>query len=328
MNDERDDMLLKRQLDGLPREIQPPADLWPGVRARITSPKPAARPRSSFRSLRIAALLGLLAVSAGALAITRRNSATWWLETTARTANGHDVRFPVGTSLTAAGREHLRVGTIGRVEVEQGTAIELKEARATEHRLALHRGTLHAEISAPPRLFVVETPSGTAVDLGCAYTLVVDSAGNSTIVVTAGWVSFEEGERQSLIPAGMTAVARKGAGIGTPVMEDAPDSLRAAVRSFDAMPGDDALETVLRSARTRDAVTLWHLVRRTEGERRAQVIDRLVAMVPLPDGVSRAAIERADAHALQLYWTKLPGTLPIIPSWQQAAWKLWLRIAG
>ena len=325
MNDERDDMLLKRQLDGLPREIQPPEDLWPGVRARISAPKPATRPRPSFRTLRIAALLGLLAVSAGALAVTRRTAATWKIAA----ADGAQRTLSAGDALTTGGvPARVKVGSIGYLDIAAGTEARLVTAGIAEQRMALTRGTMHAEISAPPRLFVVETPSGTAVDLGCAYTLVVDSAGNSTIVVTAGWVSFEENGRQSLIPAGMTAVARKGSGIGTPVMDDAPDSLRAAVRSFDAAPGDDALEAVLRAARTRDAVTLWHLVKRTEGGRRGQVVTRLVAMVPLPDGVSRAAIERADAHALQLYWTKLPGTLPIIPSWRQAAWKLWLKIAG
>jgi hypothetical protein len=222
----------------------------------------------------------------------------------------------------------MMVGSIGSVRADTATDLRIVKASATEQRMALSRGTIHAEISAPPRLFIVETPSGTAVDLGCAYTLTVDSSGSSTLVVTAGWVSFEDGPNRSLIPAGMRAVARKGAGIGTPVMEDAPEALRAAVTSFDRAPSDSALGAVMRSVRPRDAVTLWHLLMRTTAERRQRVVTKLIALVPLPDGVSRVSIENADPHAMDLYWTKLPGTLPIIPSWQQSLWKFWLKVVG
>lgn len=328
---EHDDMDLKRKLDGLPRDIEPPVDLWPAVRGRLqqraagTEANRTTATGRPVRWLRIAALLTLLTVSAGALVLTRRGAGTW----TVAAADGSSRVLATGESLlTGADSALVTVGRIGQLSVAPGTSVRLLSARISEQRMALARGTIHASISAPPRLFIVETPSGTAVDLGCAYTLVVDSLGNSTIVVTAGWVAFEDGGMQSLIPAGMRAASRRGAGIGTPVMDDAPDSLRVAVAAFDSVASDSSLGTILRHTRTRDAVTVWHLVKRTGGSRRARLVTKLVAMVPLPAGVSRAAIEDAEPHAMELYWTMLPGTLPILSSWQQSLWKLWLRIGG
>ena len=320
MNDERDDMLLKRQLDALPKEITPPVDLWPGVRGRIAGGTKRTLPMPRVNLVRLAALLALLGISSGALMVQRHNARTW------RMGWGHQGRIvPVDSTITGG---VLQVGNIGHVTLPNAS-VRILRASITEQRMALLRGTMHAEISAPPRLFIVETPSGTVVDLGCAYTMTVDSLGNTTITVTAGWVSFERGSVHSLIPAGMTAIARKGATfIGTPVRDGAPDELRAAVRAYDAAPSDSSLGTVLGAAARADAVALWHLVQRSEGAARSRVVTKLIALAPLPDGVTRDAIERADPIAMELYWTTLPGTLPIIPSWQQKLWKLWLKVGG
>jgi hypothetical protein len=320
---EHDDMTLKRAMDALPRTIEPPEDLWPGVRARIA--RPAALRLWQRPGLRIAALLTLLAASAATLAITRQRAGLW------QVAAGDTVRrFRPGEALRVGVEPaRLTVGSIGHVDVAPGTEVRLLAARWSGHRLALARGSVHASISAPPRLFIVETPSGTAVDLGCEYTLDVDSAGSSTIRVTLGWVSFENHGAVSLVPAGMRARAIKGGAIGTPYREDAPLALREALASVDAhTPGDAALDLALAAARRQDAVSLWHLVARTAGERRTRVLDRLTALVPARADIPRAALERADPRAMELYWTTLPGTLPIIPEWRSALWRFWLRVAG
>ena len=330
MTNAHDDFELKRAMDALPREIEPPEDLWPGIRAYLRTGAPGHRgtgaPRPwGIQRLRIAALLTLLTVSAGALTLTRRTAGQWHLAD----ASGAARRFAVGEELaTGTGSARFTVGTIGEVDAGAGTHIQLLAATWSEHRLGLTRGTIHARINAPPRLFIVETPSGTAVDLGCEYTLDVDSLGNSTLTVTAGWVSFVDHGRESLIPAGMRAVTRRGGKVGTPFMGDAPDSLRAALTAFDIGDhGDAVIAALLRSARTRDAVTLWHLVNRTAGEQRRRVFQRLIQLVPPPDGVTGDAV-LDNGRMMTLYWTRLPGTLPIVPAWQEKLWRLWLRVVG
>jgi len=39
-------------------------------------------------------------------------------------------------------------------------------------------------------VFVVDTPSASAIDLGCAYTLHVNEDGSGTLRTTLGWVGF------------------------------------------------------------------------------------------------------------------------------------------
>ena len=119
--------------------------------------------------------------------------------------------LPVGAWLETNGQSKasISVASVGRVEIEPGTRVGLVSARPGDHRLQLTRGTLHAVIWAPPGQFFVETPSSLAVDLGCAYTLTVDEAGNGLVHVTAGWVGFEWQGRESFIPAGSLCVTRR-----------------------------------------------------------------------------------------------------------------------
>ena len=320
----QDDLELKRSLEGLPRSIEPPEDLWPSVRARLV-PRRARWLRPA--ALRIAAGLALLAVAAGWLLVETRSASTWRIAGLAPGASGR-VFAPGEALATGAGeRVSVAVGTIGRVDVAPNTRVRLLDARRTRQRLALDAGAIEARISAPPRLFIVETPSGRVVDLGCAYRLEVDSAGDGFVRVTLGWISSERDGRESLVPEGFRLAMTRTRGIGTPVAEDAPAALAAAVRRFDG--GDSAAaDAALAAARPRDAVTLWHLLARTDGALRDRVYDRLAALAPPPAEVSREAALRLDARALRLWWVRLPATLPIYPSWRTTLWTWWLRLFG
>ena len=103
-----------------------------------------------------------------------------------RTVAGRPIDAPsrlgVGQVLTtdASSRARIAVGDVGRVDVEPNSRVRLIESRAGEHRMALDRGRIRAQIWAPPRYFFVNTPSAVAVDLGCAYTLDVDIAGGDS----------------------------------------------------------------------------------------------------------------------------------------------------
>ncbi len=338
---EHDDFALKRALDGLPRSIEPAEDLWPGVRARLAG-RPARRPWSwppAFepRTLRIAAGLGVIGVGLSALAVITRAGARWDLAALdgAPRLEGSAVterrRFPVGAVLATDGasRARITVGSIGQVEVDHGTEVRLLAARAAEHRLALHRGYIHARIDAPPRLFIVETPAGTAVDLGCEYTLHVDSAGLSVLHVTAGWVEFTDRGAMALVPAGFITMGRPGRGIGIPVRERASVPVRQAAAALDAgADADSALARLLRHAERADAVSLWHALQRAAPDARSAVYDRLAALVPPPAGVTRDGALAGDRIMLRLWWERLPGTLPITPDWLRRLWMAWLRVAS
>ena len=129
----------------------------------------------------------------------------------------------------SSSRALIEVADIGQVEVEPNTLMRLVETSEDEHRLALDRGSIEAKIVAPPRIFFVDTPSAVAVDLGCAYSLDVDEAGNGLLHVTSGWVELVRDGRNSYVPIGTMCLLRAGVGPGTPYFNDASDAFRQAL---------------------------------------------------------------------------------------------------
>jgi hypothetical protein len=201
-------------------------------------------------------------------------------------------------------RAVLAVGTIGRVDVRPGSRVRLVRARETDHRLALAYGAIHAKVDAPPRIFFVETPAGTAIDLGCEYTLETDRDGRGVIHVTGGYVEFTGHGARSIVPLGAYALTRPGQGPGVPYVEDAPAALREALVAFDfERGGTDAVRRALAAARAEDALSLWHLVSRVDAAMRGEVYDRLTALVPPPAGVTRDLAIARDSAALERYWS-------------------------
>lgn len=206
----------------------------------------------------------------------------------------------------ANSRARVQVANIGNVEVAPNSRVKLVNTNRAEHRLALEKGTLKAKILAPPRLFIVDTPSAVAVDLGCEYTLEVDQAGNSKLHVTSGYVALENGKFESIVPAGALAVTRKGKGVGTPFSEDASAKLQAALYKFDFEDGGRAaLETVIAESGLYDSITLWHLLSRVETGERAAVFKALSLQVKPPKGVTRDGIARLDKKMLAAWWSAI-----------------------
>ncbi len=236
-------------------------------------------------------LEGSSQVGAAALDKTARLRADEWLQT------GPD------------GRARLE-SAIGAVEVEPNTRLRLRRAQLTEHRLEMSQGTIHAHIWAPPRLFFVETPSAVAIDLGCQYTLAVDSAGAGRVDVTSGWVAFEYNGREAFIPAEGACHTRPGVGPGTPYFSDSSEKFRAGLEQLDfggpaPEPRAAALQTVLLEARPRDAFSLWHLLARVNPSERDAVYNRLAQLSPPPAGVTRDGVLRGDRQMLDLWWDAL-----------------------
>ena len=201
------------------------------------------------------------------------------------------------------------VGDIGTVDVAPGSRVRLGGVSRSEYRLALSRGTISAEINAPPRLFIVDTPASTVVDLGCAYTVTVGEDGAGELRMTSGWAALEYKGRESLVPAGAICRTRPGAGPGTPYFEDALVAFKQAVDDFDAgLNVAKSLDTIVREARARDTLTLWHVLSRVGETERVRVYERIAAFAPPPTGISRQRILALDADALREWREELAWT--------------------
>lgn len=315
-----------------PRPARERADARPGARERGDA-RPRVREAKPERFLMLAA--ALLVVAGGVtLALWPRSTSGWAvarLEGSPRVGERRIAtsgRLAVGDWLEtdASSRARVTVGPdargIGELVVEPSSRLRLLESGNDQQRLELALGTVTAFITAPPRRFVVETPSARAVDLGCAYTLEVDPSGAALVTVLAGWVSFEIEGRESFIPAGARCATRPASGPGTPYFTDASGAFKNALALLDVAGDDPArasrLGTVLHEARPEDALTLWHLLARLSGDEREAVYARLAELVPPPAGVTRAGVLAGDHAMLDRWWDELGfGEM----KW----WRLWQR---
>lgn len=207
--------------------------------------------------------------------------------------------LPAGTWLeTSDGAvATMQVATIGNLTMYGNTKLRVIETSERQHRLELATGKISARVDAPPRLFVVETPAATAVDLGCAYVLVVDDQGTTHLVVTSGAVSLEGKQGARWVLHGMEVSAVRGGVLGTPIASATSKEVRSAVAQFDA--GDQgAVRRIVEHATAIDMITLWHLISQVPASEREAVVKKLGEYVPLPFDHDEAAMVAGTPAAL------------------------------
>jgi FecR protein len=215
----------------------------------------------------------------------------------------------------------IEVARIGRVVVDQNSQVVLVETRSGHHRLRLDHGRMSAMIWAPPASFGVQTPLANVLDIGCEFTLSVTSGGNGLLRVRHGWVELEKYGLQSLIPEGAQAELDAKAGPGTPFDDHASAQFRAALSAIDALgrsvPADDpAIEQLAQASSATDAITLISLLTRYPQLADTPIYDRAIAVLPPPDGLTRAAVRNKNPTLMDDWWHRLPYSR--VKSW-------WLR---
>lgn len=325
---------------------EPPPDVWNGIVRDLDRSEIGGRPRSAGRwesgidrtgaaaapprRRRIAVASGIAAalmlVSAYALGSFR---SSWSIDRVAGTpvagtraiATRGALREGEWLETDVASRARLSIGALGNAEVGPGSRVKLVQAGGAERALRVERGSIDARVWAPPRFFLVETPAATAIDLGCVYSLEVDTRGNGTLRVRSGQVELNGRGRRSLVVAGTAAEMRSGVGPGTPYSTSESAKFREALAVVDF--GDagqaEALERLLEAATARSTITLWHLLPRVDMHERERVYERLATLSPPPNGVTRAAVLALDAPALDRWRSALE------PSWSTERVRLWKR---
>lgn len=323
--------------------IPAPASLWDRIQQALESPEttrpvPLRRPVPTW----LAAAAVVLALVGGTLAgvlQTYRAPFAWAVlplagtPTIANSALTGAAELSPGEWLVtdAGSRARLSVGRIGTAEVGPNSRVRIERGGLIKHRLTLARGVLRAVITAPPRLFLVRTPSVLATDLGCAYTLEVDAVGSSRLHVTAGWVELSGGDGPSVVPAGLVAEVTAGGRPGTPYPEDFLGEAREALHRLDADSGGVAdLDLVFGALhapsdfitlRQQSGITLWHLLQRVPPTLRGAVYQRLAELSPPPAGVTREGILALERPMLERWRRDLS------PMWSEEAQSWWTRAA-
>ncbi|MGE0190835.1 MAG: FecR domain-containing protein [Planctomycetota bacterium] len=259
----------------------------------------------------------LVAVGAGVWLVSRpareapadappRAASGGWAYTRTSGGNVEEGRLGVGEWLVTGAEDEARlvVPSLGRLDLGPGSRLRLVGDALHERRLELAQGRIEAIVDAPPRLFVVDTPSAAAVDMGCAYTLDVDAQGNGRLDVTTGWVALEGPRGAVHVPAGATCRLRAGRGPGLPHFEGVSPEMHAALTALEE--GNDdvaAVEALVTEAMNLDdALILAHAMPYAEGELRVRLLDTATRWAPLPDGTSRDELLALDASAFEQWF--------------------------
>ena len=201
----------------------------------------------------------------------------------------------------------VQIADIGRVTLGADSRLRLVATGAAEHRLELGRGRLSAHVAAPPRLFIVDTPAATAVDLGCAYELVVEDDGRTRLSVTSGAVSLEGHGRTAYVPVGVEVHTVLGRGPGTPVVHGADAALVAAIDAYDRSGAAGDLDAVLARAGAGDTITVWNLLANAAPVDRGRVMARLDELAPRPEWVLDRDVLAGTPQALEDWRASLSG---------------------
>ena len=266
-------------------------------------------PRSNRRfAFALGSLALLIAGGFATMAVLHQRAPAWEVRTLQGRprigwfAFGKRGSLRVGDSLTTdrGSLAEIAVADIGTVKLAPGSRVRLAATGSAQHRLVLEKGALEAKVTARPRLFVVDTQVGRAVDLGCAYRLETDGSQSTLLRVTLGEVALEDGGRSSLVPRGFYCESRRSGGLGTPIHDGASEPFRRAMRRFDYESGGDAAVDAARAAaHPPDAITLWHLLRRGSASERGPLFDTMAGMTRPPKSVTRAGVVSGDTKMLE-----------------------------
>ena len=312
MSNHNDDYLWDRSGPDDP-EIKRLEDLLSSYRAApVASPLPEREERdlALWIAIPLAVAATLLVAYMGQRAMYRGPQSAW--DVACLTGVPHIDKQPLTSASTISegqwlvtddsSRAVISVGSVGCVEVDRASRVRLVRARKNDYRLELRSGSLHATTWAPPRLFRIETPSATAIDLGCDYSLSVDSLGRGQLCVTSGRVALKRDRRESVVRAGAMCETRPGVGPGTPFFGGGSEEFRGALARFDFDGGKRAdLVSVLHESGKCELFTLWQLLHRVGAADRALVYDRMAMIVPPPAGVTREGVLALDEAMLDVW---------------------------
>ncbi len=291
---------------------------------KLLRPYRLERRRRPWRFVLVAAVLILLGTGPALWSLRSTPTSRWDVvfERVGDPADrGHVVELRDGNWIETLPdvRARVRVADIGEVLVEGESRLRLGVSRPEEHRLELARGTIEATILAPPRLFFVETPATTAIDLGCAYRLEVDEAGNGRLDVTSGFVELTRPGVTSdrpgpfdvvYVPRGASCPIDADAGPGIPYFRGAPPDFVAALdRLVSATADRDAIDVLCAAPSASETLSLWYGLPLVDRAARGRVVDAIARVATLPEDFDRERAIALDPETLlalrkelNLYW--------------------------
>lgn len=223
-----------------------------------------------------------------------------------------DARLAPGQWLqTGKGeRVRLRAARIGEVVVGEHSRFRIVQTGSGRHRTQLQQGVIWVRVWAPPGQFGVATPRGDVIDLGCEFVLHAQDDGSGSVTVQSGWVQWDNGWSEVLVPQGARLDIAAGGRPGTPYDLRASAAFRQALREVDQTKrisaNDPRVLALVAQAQKQDALSLLVLLRQHPQLLDGPVFERLAQWMPADAQLTREQIRREGPRAYNVWWEQLP----------------------
>lgn len=200
----------------------------------------------------------------------------------------------------------LIIASLGKVKIEPNSKIYFIKGSDGNNRIAVEYGTIEADMNSDKKTFFVEMPSAVASDLKGNYKLTIDSSGDGLVYVTSGNVEIKSSNRDALVPAGNYVMTKKNMGVGTPFNENSSVIFKKALASLDfGQCGDICVNTLLKNAKSTDAITLVNLISKVDEKFKDDVYVKAANFVSPPVKISSDSLYYFNEEKMKVWVEKI-----------------------
>ena len=202
---------------------------------------------------------------------------------------------------------YLMIPEIGKIEIEPNSELE----RLSNLSLKLKAGAINVtKINAQKKLSVFVS-SAKIKDLYFTgvYNVKLFKNRNSIVEVRESAENIKGEKYSTIVPANYICEIREGYGPGIPFFKNASEKIVEKISEFAFNGSNEALKGIENLATISDAVSLWNILPRVEGEYRANILESLTKIVSLPNGVTKKGILELNGDMMNKWFEGISNKL-------------------
>ena len=200
----------------------------------------------------------------------------------------------------------INIPEVGNIKLSQKTSLKrLDEKNAAQ----LISGYLNIKNAGAVENFKLVIPSATIEDFytGNNYTVSTDEKGNSIIKLSLGWLRvYNTKLEESIFPQSYEMKVTSEHGLGLPYSSEA--DLSYVIHLQDYLFNGKSLSVlgiILSNSTSRDAITLWNLMKRADETQRILVYTRLAELIPPPASSKKDKLLNLDPKMMHEWFEKI-----------------------
>jgi len=204
----------------------------------------------------------------------------------------------------------VQIPKVGTMEVGPNSLLVLDKAKDGVNLVTMRNGKVSVINKEDMPDFTLQLNNFEIIDRGGKFDLENLSVLGAKLKVNSAFVEILYNGNSYIVNENHTCTLRKGFRPGIPVHQNASDSLRAAIESFDFQNGGEAsVEKIISLAKEEDMLTLLALIPAVTQLQRQIIFQEISNRFPPPESVTRAGIIRLDKDMLYRWWEEIEWQL-------------------